>query len=209
MKDLVVKQDSKVVLSKTKTLFDITKKILDKEIVVKNKDLINPKISYDQNRAIEFDDGIEVWVDEETGLFWEIKTKENIKHEYVWSEDNIEEAVFPEALTDDVKDAFSYAKKLNSINYGGFNDWRVPSIDELKTILTKDESKIKGYADQYYYTKLPLAKNMNYYYWSATTDVLYTDYAWYVDFNNGVDSNGDKTYSVYVRCVRLGGQIAH
>lgn len=59
MKDLVIKQDRKVLLSKTKTLFDITKIILDKEIVVKNKDLINPKISYDQNRAIEFDDGEE------------------------------------------------------------------------------------------------------------------------------------------------------
>lgn len=130
MKDLVIKQNSKVLLSKTKTLFDITKSILDKEIVVKNKDLINPKISYDQNRAIEFDDG--------------------------------------------------------------------------------EESKIKGYYDVYYYTKTPLIRNMNWYYLSATTDVNDTDGAARgVYFNSVYDNYSHKVNSLYVRCVRDGGEISY
>ena len=137
---------------------------------------------------IEFSDNIEAWIDADTGLMWEIKTEENIEHQYVWSKEEIQTAHQPKKLTDDVKDAFSYAEKLNANNYAGFNDWRVPTIEELETLLTK---------------KYNLSNN--YYYWSSTTNALYTVSAWGVNFYDGYTNDYYKTDSLYVRCVR-GGQ---
>ena len=138
-------------------------------------------ISNNQNKAIEFSDNIKAWTDKDTGLMWEVKTQENIKHEYVW------------------KDAFLYAEKLNTNNYAGFNDWRVPTFEELKTLLTKEKNNGS-------YIKYPLLKNNNNNgYWSSTTRAYGTVFAWDVYFSTGDTYYGNKAGSLYVRCVR-GGQ---
>ncbi len=54
------------------------------------------KISYEQNRAIEFDDGYEAWKDESTGLIWEVKRKENIYHQYAWCDEWVDHPMNPE-----------------------------------------------------------------------------------------------------------------
>ncbi len=41
-------------------------------------------------------------------------------------------------------------------------------------------------------------------YWSSTTVASNSSYAWAVSFNDGNDGWGDKTYSLFVRCVRDG-----
>ena len=221
--DLVRVNTTEAVLAKSKKIADIHKLIFGTSLIdsVKRKDIvkveekkeievkktteiINYKISDDQNRVIEFSDNILAWKDTETNLMWEIKNEENIKHCYVWSKEDIAESIkngWDTYLTDDVKDAFSYAKKLNKINYCGFNDWRVPTIDELKTILTKEKSDIIGYDNEYnYYIKRPLSKNTRVFYWSSSSYVY--NIAWDVDFNDGYTGNYDNGYSEYVRCVR-------
>ena len=42
-------------------------------------------ISYDQNKAIDLNDGYSAWEDAETDLMWEVKNEENIKYMYVWN----------------------------------------------------------------------------------------------------------------------------
>ena len=42
------------------------------------------------------------------------------------------------------------------------------------------------------------------YYWSSTTYVGYTSYAWIVGFHYGGTNNNSKTGIYYVRCVRAG-----
>ena len=222
--DLVRVNTTEAVLAKSKKIADIHKLIFGTSLIdsVKRKDIvkveekkeievkktteiINYKISDDQNRVIEFSDNILAWKDTETNLMWEIKNEENIKHCYVWSKEDIAESIkngWDTYLTDDVKDAFSYAKKLNKINYCGFNDWRVPTIDELKTILTKEESEIVGYANTNYYIKRPLSKNTTHWYWSSSSSANSSSYAWSVYFNNGYAYNSNKVNSLYVRCVR-------
>ena len=195
-----LRPETQAVLGKTKRLLAITNKILANKVVKKTPPppKVVHKISTDQNKAIEFSDNIEAWIDADTGLMWEVKTEKNIKHSYVWSKEYIEEAYYPERLTDDVKDAFSYVQKLNANNHAGFSNWRVPTKEELKTLPTEEKNND-------YNIKYPLSKNTaSYYYWSSTTRANGTGNAWVVLFYYGNQYYDDRTSSYYVRCVRAG-----
>ena len=197
-------KNAKLVLNKSKSLLDITNKLLSKkeskEVVESLKDKLPTKvrkISDDQAKAIEFEDEIEAWIDKDTGLMWEVKTKENIEHEYVWSE----EWIGSESLSDNAEGAFSYAQKLNELSYAGFSDWRVPTKKELETLLTRET--VNDHC-----IKIPLSKNSISSYWSSTTREYSNEYsknvAFIVDFYLGIDSWLTKDYSTMVRCVREG-----
>ena len=74
------------------------------------------------------------------------------------------------------------------------NDWRVPSIKELLTLI--DYTKIDSAS--------MLTDTLPSYYWSFTTDAASTNRAWFVHFSYGYTSLGSKINSKYVRCVRKG-----
>ena len=114
------------------------------------------------------------------------------------------------------------AKTLNTYGgYAGHQDWRVPTIDELKRlryckgkvgglgIWLEDEEKCQGefgdYADP---TIEPTAfpNQPSYDFWSSTPNAEYSDQAWSVFFLSGhVSSWNSKDSANYVRLVR-GGQ---
>jgi len=90
--------------------------------------------------------------------------------------------------------ANTYCEELD---YANSQDWRLPSIEELRTIvdLTKSDLTIDPIA--FPETKPSL-------YWSATTfDANYKN-AMVVDFSNGDFHSDEKFFSNYVRCVRQG-----
>ena len=145
-----------------------------------------------EKQKIQVKKDSEVWLDSDTGLMWEMKTEENIGHRYVWSQENVAQAQNPELLTDDVKDAFSYADKLNSNGFGGYDDWRVPTLEELKTLLTNKN----------YFIKDELSKNSSGDYWSSTTNKRDKGSAWIVYFGGGYVNGISNDANVYVRCVR-------
>ena len=88
-------------------------------------------------------------------------------------------------------DAIRYCKELK---LGGFDNWRLPSIEELQTITDYNRNN-------------PALNNafVNYFnlgYWSSTTSVDSIDKAWAVDTMNGSAHNYYKPFSRYTRCVR-------
>ncbi|MDO8455145.1 MAG: DUF1566 domain-containing protein [Sulfurimonas sp.] len=83
-----------------------------------------------------------------------------------------------------------------NLTLGGQSDWRLPNINELKTII--DRSRVNpAIASVFTQTSSDV-------YWSSTTYEGLKDGAWVVYFDGGyVDGNG-KDDNDYVRCVRAG-----
>ncbi len=161
----------------------------------------------------EFIDNLDGTVtDTDTGLMWQQYTAD---------------ADFDEDIDEDDemtwKEALEYCEELifnndgewttdNTPNGSGakYNDWRLPSRNELQTIVdyTQYDPSINREA---------FPDTMSFYYWSSTTPVGIfwspasttpfgiTDHAWRVDFTIGsVGYYGYKYNSYYVRAVRAG-----
>ena len=114
---------------------------------------------------------------------------------------------------------WSSAKQYcENLSEGGFTDWRLPTISELKTIIKNCQSggsscrvsdnclsgscwsescrcDIGGS-----YGKLGDSDGV--WLWSSSAKSGNTDYAWSVNFEDGGVSHGNKSSSNYVRCVR-------
>lgn len=87
-------------------------------------------------------------------------------------------------------DANAYCKKLK---LSGTRDWRLPSIQELQTIvdITKFDPAIKS----------DMTNRVSKVYWSSS-EVLGSNKAWYVNFMSGYTQGDRKTRAYYIRCVR-------
>jgi methionine-rich copper-binding protein CopC len=104
-------------------------------------------------------------IDSTTNLMWQ---DNGYEHELTWS------------------DAIDYC---NALSMGGYEDWTLPSKDELYDLYQK-RAILKSYVSSRY--------------WSSTTYAYATVSAWRVDFGNASVSNANKVNSHYVRCVRAG-----
>jgi len=84
----------------------------------------------------------------------------------------------------------------SSLRLGGYNNWRLPSIDELVYITDKGKTNPPSIEDSIF------QNTASSYYWSSTTYAYSTGNAWVVYFNDGDDNLNYKYDSDYVRCVR-------
>ncbi|MBK8326857.1 MAG: caspase family protein [Moraxellaceae bacterium] len=87
-------------------------------------------------------------------------------------------------------------KAGNGSNYGRVTGWRLPTIDELKTLMI--EGAI-GYASVF--ISQPKSGSWGWY-WSSSPVAGNSGYAWVVHFSDGYDYNGNKSHGLYVRLVR-------
>jgi hypothetical protein len=135
-------------------------------------------------------DSAQSWLmvlDNETNLIWEVKQNKDGVMDY--KNPNDADNTY---LTFECDKKF--LKALNGANWGGFSDWRLPSEEELKTLV--DFNGRKPTINTAYFPNTQSS-----YYRSSTTNRW--DWSKLVDFGNGsLYSSGD---SRYVRAVR-GGQ---
>lgn len=83
--------------------------------------------------------------------------------------------------------ALDYVSCLNANSYLGHNDWRLPNINELESLI--DDGKPNPTSG---------------YWWSSTTIAGYTSSAWVVLMHEGRLHGPDKSVSCFVRPVRAG-----
>lgn len=94
-------------------------------------------------------------------------------------------------------DWFSALECYNNLTFGGYDDWRLPNVKELQSII--DYGTYGFIVDTTYFPNTKLD-----FYWSSTTNDLLTSNAWRVYFDYGYVGYNNKTLNRYVRGVRGG-----
>lgn len=147
--------------------------------------------------------------DNVTGLVWEMKERmdsvadytnpHDADNTYTWC-DTDSNTNGGYAGTCGANDTTGFLSALNMANFGGHNDWRLPTIKELATLV--DLSQSVPAIDPVFAATIQSS-----HYWSSTTNAQNSQYAWLVQFPYGSSDglNGKKSSDHYVCAVR-GGQ---
>ena len=148
---------------------------------------------------------------------WEVKNIDNMKTMYAWHRSYVKglKSAGPNGnllpYDSEIKDATSYVESLNQKSYSGFTDWRLPTIDELESLIDANSD--------YLLIKRPLLKNSYPACWSDTPamawnaygpkvapndikDTAYIPSIKVVDFKLGETGNYSPGDSLWIRCVR-------
>jgi hypothetical protein len=135
--------------------------------------------------------------DNVTGLIWEVKTDDGSVHDrnntYTWYDRNDGEAGTPGEGTD----TEDFINDLNTQNFGGYSDWRMPTIQELASITNKGIYNPTVNMEYFPGTQSS-------FYWSDTNWTYSIDYVWGIPFDYGYGYGNYKSQSYYVRAVRSG-----
>jgi hypothetical protein len=113
------------------------------------------------------------WKDPKTGMEWQYEST----GEMTWYE------------------ALEYAK---SLSLGGKDDWRIPTVLELDTLLDRKTLFDKMRPDMR--KEVPFRDTLSY--WSSTTFAEHTNNAWIVMFDGANVLSYYKSNHYHVRCVR-------
>lgn len=131
----------------------------------------NPKMSYSVNS-----DG--TILDKNTNLTWQNR----------WLDNNGNQINF---IKSKWQSACDYC---DSLELGGYSDWRLPTKHELFSVVDLSKSNPA--------INTSFANTKNTYYWSETSNSYNTNNAWYVNFSDGYVGEQSKNNGLYVRCVR-------
>jgi hypothetical protein len=158
------------------------KKELEEEIVEINE---QPKEDKPSDTIEEDNESNELfWHDTQTSLIWQ----KNINDK---------------ALS--YQEAKDYITTLNDENYAGYSNWKIPSLEELNTILTDTALENENSFTQETYIKSQLLGTMKVekqIFWSDTVSEVDNKKYWYVNFSNGLDgwANQDNKYHIIAVC---------
>jgi hypothetical protein len=126
-----------------------------------------------ENRFLDHEDG--TITDGLTGLMW-IKNDDFMKRETNWEE------------------AFGAVEALNKIKAYGYNDWRLPNINELRSLINYSQTH-----NDEWFERQGLSGIRNGYYWSSTTLAGNPFAAWVIQMHGG----WMRTYNKYDHCLTM------
>ena len=95
--------------------------------------------------------------------------------------------------------ALDYVASLNSSNYLGFNDWRLPNVNELGILVNANEAAPSVWLNAQGFSNVQASG-----YWTSSTYAYAASGAWDVYMDVGYTSGGDKDGSNYVWPVSSG-----
>jgi len=144
------------------------------------------------------------WVmvrDNVTGLIWEVKTDDGSVHDkdntYTWYDSNPTTNGGDPGTPGDGTDTEDFISALNTSQFGGLSDWRLPTIQEMTAIV--DLGREFPTIDTAYFPN-----TVSNCYWSSTTYVDDVGRAWEICIGIGYSQNGSKNGGERVRAVHGG-----
>lgn len=159
-------------------------------------------------------DNAQYWVmvkDNNTGLIWEVKQTSNGSPDYnnphdpdniyTWYDSNPTTNGGDAGTSGVLTDTEDFIAAVNNNRLGGFTDWRMPTKDELVTILKSDVPAPPTIDTTYFNNTIPG------YYWTSTTFPNSTDSAFKVDFYSATEGYHAKSGQYHARAVRSAGII--
>ena len=138
-------------------------------------------------------------VDEKTKLMWAINTDAIEKYpnctDLMWFNPELKNS---EGFANQGKNTHDWLRYVNTKGWCGFYDWRLPTLEELRSLLTADVSRYYHIREDIFTDMQALGSR----FWSSTVDKKSTEYAWAMYFGYGHDGLAHKSYSLNVRLVR-------
>lgn len=144
--------------------------------------------------------------DVENGLIWEVKSNDGSIHDknnsFTWYQPEATEIIQGVADGGRCKgnsdcDTYAYIEHINQMNYCGYSNWRLPTKEEILSIVDfKSNDSVTKIDTEYFPDALPS------WYWTASSNEDKPEYAWYVLFRNGITLNDRKERPKHIRLVR-------
>lgn len=155
------------------------------------------------------DDHKEQWAcvqDAATGLMWEVKSEDDAMR----NPDNLYSWFEPETTAIKGKpdggrckggadcDTHAYIEAMNKQNFCGHNDWRLPTREQMQTLVDFEGGDVNTKIDNQYFPRTKPS-----WYWTSSEHDKKNDYAWYVLFRNGHALSDLKERPKHIRLVRV------
>lgn len=174
---------------------------------------------FDYTKLDVFGDGIDFsetsWScvrDNVTGLVWEVKTTDSglqdFNHTYSWVDDTANSVNDGASCSITNCDTASYIAAVNANGLCGFFDWRLPTHNELMSIM--DYGNADGaYVDSAFFPNNSPDTTTATWYWTSVqnsdgTDGSTIQNSWAINFSSGNDNFLLKSREHYIRLVRAG-----
>lgn len=179
----------------------------------------------DESKEVADDD--KCIVDEQSGLIWEQKTDDGGLRDkdwvYTWrntkgningggtsptqpaAEGGLGTTDTCSGLDNKACNTSTYISQLNAVSYCGFNDWRLPTLNELEHLVDYGASRAANSTAQTPDAVVPAlfkARNQKTHYWSQSTNATQIEQAWGVEFDMGRSQSKAKTDAYPIRAVR-------